>query len=174
MKRIQIKLIIVFLSAFFITISCTDEFLKTPEAELQVFIKNDSNELEIPDSIFANETSLYFANEGVSFFSVVYPGDKEEKEKIVDENGDTLTVWKVNHDYEDINNVNYVDKDGKRAVSGMALSYQDNYSMFLSKSSFKFKEAGNYKIYLESRNTNEKGEVAINTDSKIITVLEKE
>jgi len=174
MKQIHIKSIFAFFIGLLFINSCTDEFLKTPEAHLGVFIVNDNDELEIPETIYAGKTKLYFANEGVSFFSVVYPGDKEETGKIIDENGDTLTVWKVNHDFEDINNPSYVDKNGRRAVTGISLSYQENYNRFLSKSWFRYAEAGEYKIYLEARNTNEKGDVTSNTDSMTITVLEEE
>ena len=178
MKQIHIKSIVLFFPGFFLGFillnSCTDAFLKTPEAQLKILIKNDNDELEEPETIYAGKTKLYFANEGVSFFSVVYPGDKEELETIVDENGDTITVWKVNHDYEDINNADYIDKNGKRAVTGISLSYQDNYNMFLSQSWFRYPDPGEYKIYLEAINTNEKGEVTTNTSSMIITVLAEE
>lgn len=174
MKCTHINKIIVFLTGLFILVSCGDAFLKTPEAELKVFVKNDAESLIAPDTVFANETELYFANTGVSFFSVVYPGDKTEKEKIVDEDGNTLTVWDVNHDYNDIDNESYIDSLGKRAVKGIPLSYQDNYVMFLSQSPYIYRFPGEYKIYLEAGNTNEEGEVAINIDSKILTVIERE
>lgn len=174
MKHMHIKFIIVFISGLFLLVSCNDEFLKTPEAELHVFVKSDIDSLVSPDTVIAGETQLYFANSGVSFFSVVYPGDKKEKNKIVDDNGDSLTVWTVNHDYNDIDNENYIDRDGKRAVKGIALSYQDNYSMFLSKTSFKYSDPGEYTIHLEAINTNEEGEVSINVDSLTLTVIERE
>jgi len=174
MKSIHIKFIIVFITGQFFILSCNDEFLKTPEADLRVFIKEEDGTLVVPDRIVANETELYFANAGVSFFSVVYPGNKTEKEKIVDENGDTLTVWEVNHDYNDINNKNYIDSLGKRAVKGIPLSYQDNYVMFLNQSPFLYMNPGEYKVHLEARNANEEGEVSISVDSFILTVIENE
>jgi hypothetical protein len=162
------------ITGVFILIAACDEFLKTPEAVLGVYVKGDGESLMVPDTIFANETELYFANEGVSFFSVVYPGDKTLREKIVDEHGDTLTVWEMNHDYNDIDNESYMDTIGKRAVKGIPLLYQDNYIMFLSQLPFIYGEPGEYEIYLEARNTNEVGEVSINIDSKILTVIERE
>ena len=171
MKHIHIRSVLIFLFSTLLLNSCTDEFLKTPEADLQVYIKNENDDLESPGTIYAGETKLFFANEGVSFFSIVYPGDKEEKETITDEDGETLTVWKVNHDYEDIDNPNYIDASGKRAVKGIALSYQDKYNIFLINAGFTYPEPGEYKIYLEARNTNEKGEVVTNTDSMDIIVV---
>jgi hypothetical protein len=174
MKHIHIKKTIVFITGLLFLVSCSDEFLKTPEAELKVFIKDDAGNLIVPDIIVADETELYFANAGVSFFSVVYPGDKTEKEKIVDKDGNTLTVWKVNHDYNDIDNESYIDSLGKRAVKGIPLAYQDNFNMFLSQLPYIYSNPGQYKVYLEARNTNEEGEVAIGIDAMDLTVIERD
>jgi hypothetical protein len=165
---------VVLITGLFFLIAGCDEYLKTPEAELKVFVKDDAGNLVAPDIIVANETELYFANAGAAFFSVVYPGDKTEKEQIVDEDGMTFTVWEVNHDYNDIDNENYIDSIGKRAVKGIPLSYQDNYVMFLSQLPFIYSHPGGYKVHLEARNTNEEGEVAISIDAIDLTVIERE
>lgn len=172
MKQIFTKIIVSLITGFLLFNSCTDEFLREPESDLKIYIKNEADELEIPDAIYAGETKLYFANEGVSFFSVVYPGDKILHSTDLDEDGDSIYIWKKNQDYEDINNPDYFDTSGKRAVKGLPLSYQDNYNISLSQSWFRYTEAGTYTIYLEATNTNEDGEVVRSLDSVTIIVLE--
>lgn len=154
--------------------SCADALLTPPEARLSVFIKTENDQLEEVENIYAKETRLYFANKGEAFFSVIYTGDKEMDRKSVDENGDSITIWKSNHVFTDREVVNYFDRFGKRAVTGNPLSYQDNYNMFLSNTSFTYQKAGEYTVYLEAINTNEEGEVITHTDSITITVLEGE
>jgi len=170
MKQIRIIKAITCLTVAVMLFSCTDEFLKTPGAEIQVYVKNETGELVSPGSIIANETKLYFANTGVSFFSVVYPGEKLFKEEIVDDMGETYSVWTENYDYNDINRTNYIDSTGKRAVKGIPLAYKDSYTMFLSQSPYVYKRSGEFTVHLEARNTNEDGEVSVKVDSLTILV----
>lgn len=167
----KIKMILpVALIAITVLCSCNRDFIREPEANLEIYTKNAQDSLISIDTIFAKKTNLFFINSGQAFFSVVYPGSKELKDSLIDSNGNDSIIWTSNYDFTDREKAGYYDKTGKRAVKGITLEYQGTINGFINPKGFTFPKAGVYTIYLEAINTNEEGISETVLDSKEVIV----